>query len=101
MVTKKVVNKTTFIQKVEGEFRRSISWNCRKDNFYIQISTINKVGKPQILKTFGNNSFSNAKDVVKVERIVQTTNFSPGIYLLKIDNGKTIERPWPRTRDMA
>ena len=44
-------------------------------NFYIQISTINKGGNPQILKTFGNNSFSNAKDVVKVERIVQTSNF--------------------------
>jgi hypothetical protein len=38
MVTKKVVNKTTFIQKVEGKFSLSVSWNCRKDNFHIQIS---------------------------------------------------------------
>jgi hypothetical protein len=34
MVTKKVINKTTFIQKVEN---RTLSWNCRKNNFHIQI----------------------------------------------------------------
>jgi len=36
MVTKKVVNKTTFTQKVEYGFN-SVSWNCRKDNFHIKI----------------------------------------------------------------
>ena len=35
MVTKKVVNKTTFTQKMEWT---TLSWNCRKDNFHIQIS---------------------------------------------------------------
>jgi hypothetical protein len=31
---KKVVNKTTFIQKMEW---KTLTWNCRKNNFHIQI----------------------------------------------------------------
>jgi len=34
---KKVFNKTTFTQKVETGFRPTISWNCRKNGFYISI----------------------------------------------------------------
>jgi hypothetical protein len=34
MVTKKVVNKTTFTQKMEW---KTLTWNCRKDNFHIKI----------------------------------------------------------------
>lgn len=31
---KKVINKTTFTQKMEN---RTLSWNCRKNGFYISI----------------------------------------------------------------
>lgn len=34
---KKIINKTTFTQKIEGGFRPNISWNCRKNGFYISI----------------------------------------------------------------
>jgi hypothetical protein len=44
-------------------------------NFYLNITTINKTGTRQVVKTLGNSSFGNAKDVVKVERIVQASNF--------------------------
>jgi hypothetical protein len=33
-MVKKVFNGTTFTQKIEG---RILTWNCRKDNFHIQI----------------------------------------------------------------
>ena len=39
-------------------------------NFYLEVSTINKTGTPSSLKTLGNNSYSSAPDVVKVEKDV-------------------------------
>jgi len=35
---KKVFNKTTFSQKMEN---RTLSWNCRKNGFYISIERFN------------------------------------------------------------
>ena len=34
---KKVINKTTFTQKTEGGFSPFVTWNCRKNGFYIFI----------------------------------------------------------------
>ena len=56
----------------EGQIQSLVGPNY---NFYLKISTINKAGSPQTLTTFGNNSFGTAKDVVKVERIVQASKF--------------------------
>ena len=44
-------------------------------DFYMNVSTINKTGTPQSLKTLGNSSFENANDVVRVERVVQASKF--------------------------
>jgi hypothetical protein len=44
-------------------------------DFYMNVSTINKTGTPQSLKTLGNSSFANANDVVRVERVVQASKF--------------------------
>jgi hypothetical protein len=44
-------------------------------NFYMNVSTINKTGTPVSLKTLGNSSFTTAKDVVRVERVAQASEF--------------------------
>ena len=43
--------------------------------FYMNVSTINNSGTPVSLKTLGNSSFSSAKDVVRVQRIAQASQF--------------------------
>jgi hypothetical protein len=43
--------------------------------FYFNVSTINKSGTPVSLKTLGDSSFGNAKDVVRVQRVAQTSQF--------------------------
>ena len=43
--------------------------------FYMNVSTINNSGTPISLKTMGNSSFSSAKDVVRVQRIAQASQF--------------------------
>jgi hypothetical protein len=44
-------------------------------DFYMNVSTINKTGSPVSLRTLGNSSFANAKDVVRVERVSQASKF--------------------------
>jgi hypothetical protein len=43
--------------------------------FYFNASTINNSGTPVSLKTLGNSSFGSAKDVVRFQRIAQTSQF--------------------------
>ena len=43
--------------------------------FYMNVSTINNSGTPVSLKTLGNSSFGSAKDVVRVQRIAQASQF--------------------------
>ena len=56
----------------EGQVQGLVGSNY---NFYMNITTINKTGTRQVVKTLGNSSYGNAKDVVKVERIVQASKF--------------------------
>ena len=51
-------------------------------NFYLDVSTINKTGTPSSLKTLGNNSYSSAPDVVKVEKDVLASKFKSISYLV-------------------
>lgn len=44
-------------------------------NFYMDVSTINKTGTPVSIKTLGNNTYSSANDVVKVEKVVLASKF--------------------------
>lgn len=44
-------------------------------HYYMNVSTINKTGASQNLKTLGNSSYASAKDIVKVERIVLASKF--------------------------
>lgn len=44
-------------------------------SFYFNVSTINNSGTPASLKTLGNSSFGSAKDVVRVQRIAQASQF--------------------------
>ena len=44
-------------------------------SFYFNVSTINNSGTPVSLKTLGNSSFGSAKDVVRVQRISQASQF--------------------------
>ena len=44
-------------------------------NFYLSVTTINKTGNPVTIKNLGNNSYSSAPDVVKVEKDVLASKF--------------------------
>ena len=43
--------------------------------FYFNVSTVNNSGTPVSLKTLGNSNFSSGKDVVRVQRIAETSQF--------------------------
>jgi hypothetical protein len=43
--------------------------------FYMNVSTVNNSGVPVSLKTLGNSSFGSAKDVVRVQRIADASQF--------------------------
>lgn len=55
-----------------GQVQKLVSNNY---NFYLSVTTINKTGTPVTIKTLGNNSYSNAPDVVKVEKDVLASKF--------------------------
>lgn len=44
-------------------------------HYYLNVTTINKTGSPVNIKLMGNASYPNAKDVVKVERVVLSSKF--------------------------
>ena len=56
---------TTHVQQLVGS----------QYGFYFNVSTINKSGTPVSLKTLGDSSFGNAKDVVRVQRVAQASQF--------------------------
>ncbi|MEN6355349.1 MAG: T9SS type A sorting domain-containing protein [Bacteroidales bacterium] len=83
------INTTTQISNINNNLSKLIVYpNPVTDELIIEIAGNNKEVYFEIINTFGQIIF---KGNIFVKTIVQTRNFSPGIYLIKLGNGKTVE----------